>query len=130
MFEEEKVSTRKNKDSERDFSLVGKIWINKDGEPVITPGLVRIIKVADELGSLSAATKHLKISYTKAWKMVDRLNKSFDLPVLISVSGGASGGGTNLTEFGHQMIDEYLKLKDEFDRWASENLSDFFRSLN
>jgi molybdate transport system regulatory protein len=91
-------------------SIESKIWINKKGKPFVGKGKVALLKKVAETQSLSAAAKALSISYRKAWGMLASLNKNSDKLVTFQKIGGKNGGGTELTEYGHQLIWTYEEL--------------------
>jgi len=84
-----------------------KIWIEADGELFLGPGKVQLLKLIDELGSLNKAAEQMKISYKKAWWMVNSANTTAKEPMLTTAKGGKGGGGTRLTEYGRMIITEY-----------------------
>lgn len=63
-----------------------------------------MLKAIEKEGSLSKAAKSLKISYKKAWTLIDAVNKSSKKPVVISSIGGKGGGGAKLTDYGKSLI--------------------------
>ena len=67
-------------------------------------GRVKLLKAIEETGSLSKAAKSLKISYKKAWHLIDSVNKSAKKPVTINITGGKGGGGSALTDYGKSLI--------------------------
>ena len=67
-------------------------------------GKLTLMSKIDELGSISAAGRAMKMSYRQAWALVDQLNTSFQEPVVVSQTGGKSGGGAHLTEFGKLLL--------------------------
>jgi molybdate transport system regulatory protein len=67
-------------------------------------GKLTLMSKIDELGSISAAGRAMKMSYRQAWALVDQLNSSFQEPVVVSQTGGRSGGGAHLTDFGKLLL--------------------------
>ena len=67
-------------------------------------GKLTLMSKIDELGSISAAGRAMKMSYRQAWALVDQLNSSFQEPVVVSQTGGKSGGGAHLTDFGKLLL--------------------------
>ncbi len=67
-------------------------------------GKLTLMSKIDELGSISAAGRAMKMSYRQAWALVDQLNTSFQEPVVVSQTGGKSGGGAHLTDFGKLLL--------------------------
>lgn len=68
------------------------------------PGKLLLLENIDKHGSISAAGRAMNMSYRQAWSLVDQLNQAFIEPVVISQTGGKSGGGAALTEFGKLLL--------------------------
>lgn len=81
--------------------------IDLDGKGSVGPGKVRLLELIDEMGSIRRAGSHLKMSYARAWGLVQDLSATFGKPVVNAAPGGKSGGGATLTTLGRQIIDAY-----------------------
>lgn len=64
-------------------------------------------------GSILQAAKALGMSYKGAWDAIDALNNGADEALVHRVAGGKRGGGTQLTERGHELLALYEKLRTE-----------------
>lgn len=64
-------------------------------------------------GSISGAARLIGISYKTAWDRIDAMNNLSSRPLVIRSAGGAKGGGTELTEFGHQVLSGFNALQEE-----------------
>lgn len=87
-----------------------KIRISKDAVVVMGPGKADLLEAIDACGSISAAAKHMKMSYKRAWDLIDVINKSFKEPLITTSPGGKHGGGAKLTEFGRFILMNYRNL--------------------
>ena len=65
----------------------------------------------DKHGSISEAGRQMRMSYRRAWLLVDSLNRSFSVPVIASQKGGQHCGGAALTEFGHAVVQHYRAVE-------------------
>lgn len=74
------------------------------------PGKADLLDAIAMHGSISAAAKHMKMSYRRAWEMVDMMNKSFDQPLVATSLGGQQGGGAHVTEFGFLILKSYREI--------------------
>ena len=83
-------------------SLIVRIDLGPHGR--LGPGKLRLLQNIDKHGSISAAGRAMNMSYRQAWSLVDQLNQAFSEPVVMSQTGGKSGGGAALTEFGKLLI--------------------------
>lgn len=86
------------------YKIKSRIWIEIDGHALLGEGRVQLLKAIEETGSLSKAAKKIKISYRKAWSLIDAVNKSAKKPVTKSSIGGKGGGGAQLTPYGKELI--------------------------
>lgn len=81
-------------------------------DPVnLGPGKVRLLEAIRVSGSISGAGRALKISYRRAWLMVDALNRAFPSPLVDTSAGGVKGGGAKLTGLGEAVLDCYRRME-------------------
>ncbi len=93
------------------YKIKSKLWIEVNGKILLGEGRIQLLKAVQETGSLSAAAKSLSMSYKKAWKLMDAVNKGAKQPLLITSTGGAGGGGAELTPYGKQLITVFEEIK-------------------
>src|ERR1700761_968010 len=77
----------------------------------IGPGKVALLEHISRTGSLSEAARRLKMSYRRAWLLLEDLNTSFQQPVARMSVGGKGGGGASLTDFGKDLVAAYRELE-------------------
>lgn len=75
------------------------------------PGKIRLLVAIRDSGSISGAARQLRISYRRAWLMVDTLNKACPGGVVEAAAGGSKGGGTRLTPLGEQILACYQAMQ-------------------
>lgn len=88
-----------------------KCWVEEQGEKFYGPGPNELIKQIQQEGSLSRAATKMKMSYKKAWEMVQRLNQYSEKPLIILKKGGSHGGGAEVTETALELVAEYENLQ-------------------
>jgi molybdate transport system regulatory protein len=76
-------------------------------------GRVKLLKAIDETGSLSKAAKQMKLSYKKAWNLLDSVNKNAKEPVVLTATGGKDGGGAEVTSYGKKLIEQFEQVNSE-----------------
>jgi molybdate transport system regulatory protein len=74
-------------------------------------------------GSISAAARQMRMSYKRAWQLVDDMNRSFGRPLINTVAGGAHGGGANLTACGKRVVKTYRSLQEKVRLSATRELA-------
>src|SRR5262245_11857830 len=78
---------------------------------VLGPGKIDLIEAIDRTGSISAAGRAMGMSYRRAWLLADALNHMFRQPVIVAATGGAKGGGAELTDFGRALAAAYRRAE-------------------
>lgn len=94
------------------MEIEGRIWFKKEGKNLLGNGRVELLEKIDEHGSISKASKSMKMSYKAAWDMVDAMNNLSDKPLVEKVTGGKNGGGAQVTKTGKELINSFKKFKE------------------
>ena len=89
-----------------------RLRIGTDKELALGPGKVALLEAIRDTGSISAAGRKLRMSYRRAWLLVDALNRAFVKPVIETTTGGREGGGTSLTVTGQEIVRRYRKIEE------------------
>jgi molybdate transport system regulatory protein len=91
-------------------------------EQALGPGKVRLLELIGETGSISAAGRAMKMSYRRAWTLVDELNRMFRDPLVEARPGGAHGGGARLTEAGTDVARRYREIESSVTQDSNANI--------
>jgi molybdate transport system regulatory protein len=67
---------------------------------IIGPGRADLLELIQTQGSIAAAGRQMRMSYKRAWALVDAMNTTFAAPLVEAAKGGAGGGGARLTPLG------------------------------
>jgi molybdate transport system regulatory protein len=86
----------------------------------IGPGKIALLEAIRSEGSISAAARQLKMSYRRAWLLVEQVNESLCEPAVAAATGGPHGGGAILTPMGEQVVALYRTIEGHA-RAASSN---------
>jgi molybdate transport system regulatory protein len=98
-------------------------------ERAIGPGKADLLEWIERTGSISAAAKKMKMSYRRAWTLVDTMNRAFKTPLVDAATGGAGGGGAAVTAAGREVLALYRNLQRALEQEASSHLADFRKRL-
>lgn len=93
------------------------------------PGKVRLLQAIAETGSISGAARQLKISYRRAWLMVDTLNKAFPESLVTTSAGGIKGGGAQLSDRGQALLERYQALQAKAEQLVASESADLLALL-
>ncbi len=88
-----------------------KVWLEKDGKLLMGWGRATLLERIDQLGSISAAAKSMKLAYRNAWLWVEAMNRLAPAPLVEKATGGARGGYARLTEEGRRIVAEYKEKR-------------------
>jgi molybdenum ABC transporter molybdate-binding protein len=94
-----------------DWQLRIRLWVERDGEPVLGKGRADLLDAIARTRSISAAARALGMSYRHAWKLVQEANAAAAAPLVTSAVGGARGGGAALTAHGRMAVDIFRRLE-------------------
>jgi len=75
------------------------------------PGKADLLEAIAATGSISGAGRAMKMSYRRAWQLVDLMNRCFAAPLVHSATGGQHGGGARLTETGQLVLARYRAME-------------------
>jgi molybdate transport system regulatory protein len=84
----------------------------------VGPGKIALLEHIGSTGSLSEAARRLKMSYRRAWLLLEDLNTSFQQPVAEMSVGGRGGGGASLTAFGRELVTAYRAFEAHIQKRA------------
>ena len=92
---------------------------------MIGAGKMELFNLVNKHGSINKAAKSMGMSFSRANMLLDTIQQAFNKPVLIKGSGNK---GTELTKFGLQLLEKYIKLcnhltseSKNFIHWAKSN---------
>ena len=106
-----KHGTRSGHKPESGIVVKSKVWLEKDGKLFMGWGRVTLLERIDQLGSISAAARSMKLAYRNAWLWVEAMNRLSTRPLVEKSTGGSRGGYARLTEEGRRIIKEYKEKR-------------------
>ena len=100
-----------------------KLTLHKQ-ERFFGPGICELLEKIDENGSIQSAAKQMEMSYTKAWKILNRAEEAMGRRLIVRLNGGKSGGSSVLTDEGRAAVKAFRtmeqKLQEESERLYNE----------
>jgi molybdate transport system regulatory protein len=90
-----------------------RLRIDFSADESIGPGKIALLERIAQSGSLSQAARDLKMSYRRAWQLLETTNLSFLEKVAVTSKGGRGGGGAALTPFGKELICIYRAFEKD-----------------
>jgi molybdenum ABC transporter molybdate-binding protein len=77
-----------------------RVWVERAGRQVLGPEELAVLEAIDRRRSISAAARETRISYRRAWELVQGMNETAGEPLVTTATGGVQGGGAWLTPLG------------------------------
>lgn len=93
------------------------------------PGPQLLLEKIDETKSLRKTCMETGISYTKALRMLKKIEQELGFEVVHSVKGGNLHGGTSLTEKGKELVRAYSEVEEEVAKTAQLLVDEKFAFL-
>ena len=81
-------------------------------------GIVWLLENIEKTGSIKQAAKNLGMSYSKAHKILTRVEEKFGRKLLYKTRGGIDRGGSSLTPFAKEFIKVYKIFQDKIKDYA------------
>lgn len=91
------------------------LWIEQDGEVVLSAWRVRLLLAIDSTGSITAAAEQLNLPYRRAWEKVQEIEHGLGIKVIETAVGGAGGGGAHLTAAGRKAVEQFEEFSAGFE---------------
>lgn len=92
-----------------------KLVISKE-EDFFGPGVYHLLQYIDETGSIQAAAAKMNMSYSKGWKMINKVEKELGFRFLNRCNGGKNGGSSTITPEGRLFMERYHAMLEDMKR--------------
>jgi molybdate transport system regulatory protein len=89
-----------------------KIWLDHNGK-AFGEGPHELLKRVEKTDSLHEAAHQMGMSYSKAWKLIQTMEKRLGFSLLDKKIGGLSGGGSRVTPKGKELMKRYEQFEKE-----------------
>jgi molybdate transport system regulatory protein len=89
-----------------------KIWLDHNGK-AFGEGPYELLKRVEKTNSLHEAAHQMGMSYSKAWKLIQTMEKRLGIFLLDKKIGGLSGGGSQVTPKGKDLMKRYERFEKE-----------------
>lgn len=78
----------------------------------VGPGRADLLEHIADTGSISEAARRMKMSYKRAWSLVQALNEGWGAPLVETARGGAGQGGATLSRAGRDVLARYRSMEE------------------
>jgi len=102
------------------IAVSGRLWIECDGNRFFGPGPLELLERIEKTGSINQAAKEMKMSYKKAWEIINTLNEHSAKPLVTTQTGGTKGGGSLISDEAKELIAYYGALRERFKKFMEK----------
>ena len=92
------------------------------GERFFGPGICELLEHIRKTGSIQAAAAEMEMSYSKAWRILNRAEREMGFSLITRVSGGRNGGSSKLTDAGEKAVADYRRMEARLTEFADSLL--------
>ncbi len=105
------------------MELIAKLMIKENDQVFLGPGVRELLALIESEKSVKDASRKMELSYSKAWTIIRNAEAGANIQLVKRSHGGHSGGSSELTDEGKNLLERYLA----FEREAGLLLSECFR---
>ena len=109
-----------------DLEVRSKLWIEVKGKSVLSDYRAAILEGIERTGSLAKAAEELNVPYRTAWQRLKESEEVLGLRLVETQSGGADGGGSNLTPAARDLLHRYRELSRGLDTLVDSRFREAF----
>ena len=89
-------------------------------------GIAELLQLVDKYGTIQKACKSMDMSYSKAWKIINRLENELGFKVLETKAGGKKGGESYLTDDAKDLLNRFKKMIKEVEEVSEKSYKKHF----
>lgn len=99
------------------------------GERFFGPGICELLERIRETSSIQAAAAGMEMSYTKAWRILNRAEREMGVQLITRMCGGKKGGSSTLTEAGERAVRDFREMEGRLSEAANDLLKAYYETF-
>lgn len=121
----DKVNDKLYKEAYKNITLRVRItFIGED--KFFGKGAAELLKLVDEYGTIQKACDIMDMSYSKALKIIKRIEKELKFKIIEATAGGAKGGSAYITKEAKALIRDFIKLENDVKVYTDKLYKKYF----
>ena len=92
------------------------LWIEKEGQVVLSTWRVDLLNAVDDTGSISSAAEAMEVPYRRAWERIHEMEERLGESLVDTEVGGAKGGGAKLTDLALDLVQRFQTFSAGLDQ--------------
>jgi molybdate transport system regulatory protein len=102
------------------------LWIEQDGQVVLSKWRVNLLHAIDQTGSISAAAEVMKVSYHRAWEKLHEMETRLGMTLVETQTGGVHGGGARLSDVARDYVARFDRFSQGMDEIVARHFAESF----
>ncbi len=91
------------------------LWIEIEGEVVLSRWRVELLEQIERTGSISAAAEAMDVPYRRAWEKIHEMETRLGRRLVETEVGGPGGGGAQLTPLATDLMRRFAAFAADLD---------------
>jgi molybdate transport system regulatory protein len=102
-----------------------KLWLQSESG-FFGPGTYRLLELTMSTRSVKTACAEMGMSYSKAWKLLDKAEEQLGFTLIRRFQGGSHGGSAEVTERGKDVLERYNAFRYEVQAATEQIFKKYF----
>jgi len=94
------------------------LWIEIEGEVVLSLWRAELLRAVARCGSISAAAEETGIPYRTAWQKIHEMETRLGRKLVETQTGGQHGGGAKLTAAAELYLEQFDRFAHDIERFV------------
>ena len=124
-YDEYKLYRKKKAKENNNWFLNYKFWLEGE-KKLFGDGPCDILVRIDHFGSLKKAAEDMNMAYSQAWNLINKIEENLGFKLIKKRVGGREGGGSELTEKGRRLMNDFLAFRREIHDYLTELEEKYF----
>ncbi len=96
------------------------LWLEVDGEVVLSIWRVELLRAVAATGSITAAAEQLDVPYRVAWQKIHEMETRLAQKLVDTRIGGRDGGGARLTPAAEAYLARFERFAGDMERFVAD----------
>ncbi len=102
------------------------LWLERDGEVVLSLWRVQLLQAVADTGSISGAAEALDVGYRVAWQKIHEMEERLGEKLVETQIGGAQGGGATLTPTAVRYVEQFGRFSHDMEQHLTDAFNTHF----
>ena len=111
------------------MQIKANFWVERGGGVALSRWRVALLRAVEETGSITAGAERMKVPYRRAWDKIRESEERLGAKLLLTKTGGAGGGGAQLTPLGAECVRRFEQFCQGLDDVLNQRFAEAFEGF-